>query len=170
VTKFRLIESREVKFLIVALVWTFLWNLVFVQWLFSFFNANPSIAPPLAWLIHQTGYIIMFGLFGFVLFKELPHVTRFALGANAIFIALEIAIPPLCVSTAGDLLLAPGNLSCLAGNDTMVSWFVQLVGIPYGTPLMFYVTYIGGMMFFFTAAVLLLKQRELWQALGRNLK
>jgi len=107
------------------------------------------------------------GIFSFALLRKPIHITRLTLGTTFLFIAFEIVMPPLCISRQGNILLSPGNMSCLAGNDTFVSWLWSLVGVPYGTPLMFYLTYIFGMVFFFFLAVLFLKERELWRTIAK---
>ncbi|MEM5793369.1 MAG: hypothetical protein QXY45_03375 [Candidatus Aenigmatarchaeota archaeon] len=164
---FKLIEKREVTFISLAFVWTLFWNLFFLPVFLDYLSEHPNTPIPIAFLIHQTGYIITWGLFSFALLRKPMHITRLAVGANLLFLAFEIAVPPLCISRRGNILFSDGNYSCLAGADTLVSWFLSFF-IPYGSPIMFYSTYILGMMMFFFLAVLILREKELWSVLGRK--
>ncbi|NCO97019.1 MAG: hypothetical protein GW865_02930 [Candidatus Aenigmarchaeota archaeon] len=165
--KFKLIEKREIIFLVFAVIWSLLWNIVFMRSYLIHLENNPDTPIPFAYITHQIGYIITWGIFSFALLRKPIHITRLTLGTTFLFIAFEIVMPPLCISRQGNILLSPGNMSCLAGNDTFVSWLWSLVGVPYGTPLMFYLTYIFGMVFFFFLAVLFLKERELWRTIAK---
>ena len=159
----------KVTFFVGTLAWILLWTLGFLNSFVSYLNANPTFPIPLAWLIHQSGYVVSFLAIGFIATREIPKLTRFTLGMNFLIIAFEIAIPPLCIATDGNLLVTAENASCLMGNDSLVSWILNVFGLPYGNSAMFYVTYVLGTAAFAIAGVLMLKNKELWQALVKGM-
>lgn len=166
-----MVRNRKSKiklaFLLSVFGWILIWTLGFLNYFVGYLNAHPGFSPIAAWLIHQTGYFISFAVIGLISTGKLNKVTRFTLGANLVFIALEISIPPLCVSTDGNLLLTAENQSCLMGNDTLVSSFLSLI-VPYGTSLMYYLTYIIGTLVFAISGIYVLSDKELWAVLVKG--
>jgi hypothetical protein len=161
-----MIGKKELLFLVVVFGWVLFWSLIFIPYFNSYLISHPSFPVYATFLVHQIGYWLSFFFMGFILTKKLPHSFRFSLGVICLFISFEIAVPPTCVAPDGNALLTADNLSCKMGNDYFVSWiFNTFFRIPYGYPIMFYLTYIGGTLLFAFLAVLLLKEKELWKAL-----
>ncbi len=165
----KLITPKEGLFLLTTFLWILFWSLYFLPYFNNFLTQNPNFPTPYAFLIHQFGYWLSMFLIGFLFTRKLPHSLRFSLGSIFLLIAYEIAVPPTCIAPDGSALITPDNQSCRMGNDYFISWVLnKYFGVPYNQPIMFYLTYIGGALFFAFLGVLLLKEKELWKAFLRG--
>ena len=171
----KVIAGKEWIFLAAGVVWILLYNLIFMRWFMNWLVLNPTTPIPFAMIVHELGYLVMWAMFGFVLFKKPLNVSRFAIGLWFLLTGFVIAMPPLCISAAdGNLLSSPDNMSCRAGGDATFGWLFngiyQLITGQqlWGHQIMFYLVYILGTLTCFIAAAIILKEKELWRAFGRR--
>jgi len=155
----------EAIFIVGLLVWSLIWAQGFLRFFSMYLNEHPDFPVLSAWLIHQLGYLASFAALSAFATGKPMHITRFTLGMSFILVAYEISVPPLCVSLGGNLLLVSGNYSCLMGNDTVIATFFNMLGVPFGSPWLYTLTYNLGPILFGLAAVLLLSKKEMWVAL-----
>ena len=146
--------------------WILFWSLWALPAFNSYLMQRPEFPVWQSFLLHQTGYWLSLFFIGYILTGELPKSLRFSIGIICLLIAWEISVPPTCIAPDGNALITSDNQLCRLGNDFFVSWMLNsYLKIPYGQPIMFYSVYIIGTLAFAFVAVILLKERELWEAL-----
>jgi hypothetical protein len=160
------IEKKEWIFLLVILGWIILWSVFFLPNFNNYLISHPDFEVWKAFLLKESGYFISFIAIGWILTKEVPHSLRLGFGVMLGLMIFNIAIPPQCVNLQGNPLITGDNATCKASDDYFMSWiFNNFFHVSYGTKTIYYLTYVGGTMICAVGAVLLLKQKELWEEL-----
>lgn len=167
------LNIRAVYF-ISAVVWAISWVFL-LRILVNFLNNNPNFAGafsiPVAWFIQFVAFLISFVLIGIALVGKKHHtlvIFRYAL--SFLFGALafvNLATAPMCVGINGNLLVTPGNYSCLTGNDSLFAWIFSPI-IPYGSEFLFWVVYIGGIIIYSGLFVLIYPKKKFRQRINQE--
>jgi hypothetical protein len=160
-------RHTKLMFFLVALGFIILWSILFLPNFIKYLNNTPNFADgftiPVAWLIKTIGYFIAFFFIGLILTGK-KHAFRFGLATLLFYIMFVIVTPPTCISINGDLLTSATNASCMSGDDAFVAWIFHFI-IPFGNPLLFYFTYVGGPLISAILAILLLSKKDLWKSI-----
>jgi hypothetical protein len=167
----RRIKLKHIKivFLVASMFWILLWAVGFLPIWQTYLNSNPNTPIWVAYLIHEIPFFASFFAVAWIVTTELKFTLRFALAEFFIFsAAVGIAMPPLCVGLDGVLLVSTQNHSCLAGTDSLVASFWSPI-VPFGNPLLFYLTYVGGFLIFLAIGVWLIKSKDLKEDLRRGI-
>ena len=156
------VKLKQVKLLFLGLsvLWVLFWVLLFLPFWLNYLTAHPDIPIYVAFLTHELPFFALFFAIAWVVTTKIENTLKFAIAEYLIFSAFVIAMPPLCLDLHGNLLVTATNQSCRAGTDSLVASFWSPI-IPFGSPLLFYFTYIGGFIIFLAVGLWLIKKKDL---------